>query len=786
MPESSNVSTLKKLRWLATTACVGCAVALSSTAASAQEAASTSAPTPQPASDSGAAAGDIIVTANKREESVQKVPIAISAFTGEQLASKGVTNPMGLMSVTPNLTIGQDYAGGAQAALRGVGSVNVFPGGDPGVPIYVDGHYTQSTSYIMNNFLDVARVEVLRGPQGTLYGRNAMGGSINIITANPTDRLEGYATVGYGNYDDRTFEGVINVPVSPRFRLRAAVSSETRDGYIKNISGKGFGSIAATNALSGRLKAELDLTDNFTATIAGYAYRDTAPKNGLELIGPYPTGRTSPYYNYWSLITYPNITATDPWKINVNLPVLGKKPLDEARGASVDLSWKLPGVTIRSLSAFNYSKTQTQVAKSGSPDLAMEEDDDIQYKTFSQELQLVSTSSGPFQWILGAYYYRETDHQLNNYIYDDWRETGQTAGTLGFLNTGGTLVGSLGTYTGTDAIPYHIYNDVRAESAAAYGQADWSLTDKLKLTAGFRWSYDKKTDYSGQNNLLAGVNRVYVDNASASWSEPTGKAVISYQFTPEVNAYASYSRGYKSGGFNLLQVAPYAPEKVNAYEVGMKSQLFDRRLQMNLAAFYYDYQDKQESYRNFTTQQLALTNAAKARTYGFELEAVGRPTDALTINVGLSYLNARYSEFSSFDTSSLAAYNLGNQNLKGNVIPYSPSWKGSVGLNYQWDLGATGKVDMRVDAYGTTKIWAYYWNRPGIDDIPGYIRENASLTWSSENGNWKVQAYVNNITNRADQSYRVQGGTINGVPAPVLANLLPPRTFGLKVTRKFQ
>ena len=709
-------------------------------------------------SDSGASViEEIIVSAQKREQNLQDTALAITAITGDALQDRGIDNGLGLQFLVPGLSMGESVVGSVYVTMRGVGMGNIFAGGDPGVPIHIDGHYIQSSNYILRDFLDIERVEVLRGPQGTLYGRNAAGGTINIITKRPTENFEASFSVDAGNYSKRLFQAVVSGPFTDKLRGRLVVSNEQRDGFIENVSSVGEQDLLDSDYTSIRGMLEYDLTKDVQLTLSAYHFDDSGNVVIPRRINEYPgVGETGPFINYWVLNNAgSNITVSDPRKVRQNAL---RDDSNKAKGMALDINWDLGKVIFRSLSSYNDNEQVMDSLDVDNSDVVTVAhiDTNTGNETFSQEFQLLSNNESQAKWILGLFYY--TEDSFFDEVYD-WDN---------FLVADGTK---------------SIFEDstvVDAESIAVFGQIEYSVSDKVELVAGLRYNKDKKTSFSVliiPQFGLVGPAAVITDD-SEDWSQVTGKIGVNYHIDDDVLLYTSYSTGYKSGGYNAAQTAPYDQENIEAYEVGLKSLWSDRKIQTNISAFYYDYTNKQESRRD-AQGITGLENAAAATIWGLELEATARPTPAILFDASVSYLNAEYDEF---DTSDFANPGLGVQDLSGNKLSRAPEWKLYLGLQYEWELGSMGQLVARLDRSWVDKQYATAFNRTR-DKMDSYHRTNAQLRWDSQDQLWQMALYVQNLED--DDVIAGIDHTGPAVGFGAFGQFLPPRTYGVRITRVF-
>lgn len=696
----------------------------------------------------------VIVTADKRAEDVQDVPTAITALTAEALEVRGIETPEDLQLSTPGLVISQQLGGAAQTSIRGITTENVYPGGDPGVPIHINGHYTQSTAYVFRDFLDIERIEVQRGPQGTLYGRNAIGGNVNIITKRPTDYFEGMFSTTAGNYDRRLLQGVLSGPISDSVRARIAVSDETRDGYVKDIGFDTYRSASDYTSLRGAV--EVDLASNLTALINAYYYTDEGDD---VFISNFPTNDIS-----------------DPFTINTNSAVVA---IDESNGVSLDFVWDIAGIQIKSLSAYDTTDKAVNWDLDGTSIFSTEQAYHSTYETWTQEFQFLSASDGPLQWVAGLFYYDEFSGQRYRPIVDDY---------LGYPALFGLADG--------DRVLMATAYDIASNSIAVFGQANYSLTDQLTLVLGLRNTWDKKErDYLGRKfyaesdgfmqEISGAIPPLPRMRSDANWEQLTWRFGVNFDIDDDRMLYGSYTRGYKAGGFNFDTTGiAYDPEKVDALEGGLKSIWADGQLLVNLAAFYYDYEDKQDFQRLPPPEGYRIRNAAKASIWGLEAEVQAYLTDDFKVDLSASFQNAEFDEYSSIDVLRPA---LGTQDLSGNKLPRAPEWKLSGGAQYEWRLGAHGDLLLRGDVLWVDEQWANGLNRRPedvqvgqADLIPAYSQVNARIQWTSADGEWQLEAYATNLTNEV-----ILQNSLAYTADWMIEVYAPPRMYGAKLTHRF-
>lgn len=686
---------------------------------------------------------DIVVTAEKRQSRLQDVPMSISAFNLADTRAAGINNTQDLQLRVPGLVYGAEN-GFAQPYIRGVGTAFASTGLETSIATYVDDVYLQQQTGAVTQLVDLAQVEVLKGPQGTLYGRNATGGAIIVRTQDPVDHFEGRLLAGYGRFGRARAEGVLNAPVSSTVSIRLAGSLDNRtDGYIRNVfTGHDLGTNQQYTA-RGKIAWRPDGDTEVIASVETARNRDKslAHRQGDISVCTVCTafGYTPPSGFYEVGLNTETNTQSD-----YTLGILR---------ASRDLgSLKLSSVT-----------SYRDYVFSGRFDQDFTPVDLLNYvtrnasKTFEQELRLASRFSGPLNFIVGGFY--EHDHS--------------------------SAPASLpGLAFGTPA-PGQTKNLSLLNAASVFGELYYNITPALKLTVGGRYNYDQRRLESANNPQAAAVFGSTGFDVHKSFRNFTPRAVLAYN-KGDVNLYASYSRGFKSGGFNALVFAePEAvkPEKLTSVEVGGKFDLLDRRLRVNVSAFHYKYDQIQVTFYDPVTSAVFLRNAASSTVYGADLDVAFAVTRALRLSAGGSYLHAR---FNSFPSGSIYVPQAGNyavqqSDLSGYRLPYSPTWSGYASATYSAPLTDTLKFDL-------TALASYSDDYDFIPAAGGPLRHDkqdaltrVNLTGgiTTSDGKWRLAFYVENLTNRRYFNARLPVGFGDQEQVAL------PRTFGGSVEYHF-
>lgn len=673
-----------------------------------------------PNAGEGAYMGDIIVTAQKRAENIQDVPIAISAVTGEFLESRGITSIDNLGSIAPNLKIerGPSNKTISQISIRGSVTINPAVTWEPAVGLYLGGVYIAKAQGSIFDVADLERVEVLRGPQGTLYGRNALAGAVNLVPRPPSGELGFKGEVSYGNYDYRRAKAVLDLPAMGAFSLKLSGQIQTRDGFIKIVPNPypqavlaGPPSVGRTNDLDGRSgMAQLRFQPgdgNFTADyMFDYSKFDQRPdfaqlvhinRNGLPQDIFDPNSPSYPFVGaFFPLDLYENPERQSVGSIDAN-------PLHERSrtyGHALTLALDLGAATVKSITAYRNLRWADALDLDGSPLPVAATQRLTRFHSWSQELQLAGEAmDGSLNYVGGLFYYKEKAETFNPQSY--------FGGATSFQS-------DYGSHT---------------KAYAAYAQVDYDLTEQLKLTLGGRYTHEKKDvrRFLRINSDLAnGITspRVVADIPyggvpDAKYKNFSPAVTLAYQPNRNINVYGRFARGFKSGGFNgetndfraptadcptgaFELCNPYLPEKVDSYELGIKTRMAGGRVILNVAGFWDEHKDIQLSV--FTAGGAAASivkNAAKARVRGIEIETVLRPLDALTINGSVAFLDPKYKSY-------IEAVNGVDTDVADNrAFPHAPKTTASLGADWRVLEGDWGHFNLIGDLNYVSKYFTY-------------------------------------------------------------------------------
>lgn len=679
---------------------------------------------------------DIIVTAQRREERLQDVPVSVAAFSGDQLAARGATRNSDIGQLTTGVIVAeQDSA--VVPYIRGIGSDTILLGEVGSVATYVDGVYLPDATGGIYELANVESIEVLKGPQGTLFGRNTAGGAINIRTKTPKFTPEGSIEASYGNFDAVSARGYISGPVNDMVAVSLAGNYSRQDSYINDLVRGG----------------KIDNAERYTIR-AAVLFKPT-DRLDITLTGDYlhnsdPTGAAISAAGGYLGATPTTVISNRPFQYVGN-----EKPEQRLtqKGVSLRSIYDFGGASLMSLTAYRTNRVYTQIEVDRTPFNFIDLYSTSPAKVFSQEFQLSSSGDGPLTWMIGGYY----AHQNSKYNPIDL--VGTLAGGLTRLN--------ISSFT-------DIY--------ALFANATYKL-GAFEVTGGLRYNKDKKS-YNGKLN---GTTLITRDIANKTWNSVTPRLVLAYHPGRDMLLYASYTGGFKSGAYNVagFETVPVNPEKVDAFELGLKLTPTPR-VTINSALFWYDRKNVQVQAQNPVTSLVALQNAAKSRTKGAEIELSARPVPGLSLNAGISYLNANYNDFPDAIVyipnpvpAGAIPGSLGNaavrQNVTGQRVERSPKWTYNLGVSYKADLGDGRSLVPSANLFRTT---SYYFNRGSRLRQPGYTLINADLAFNLSNG-VTFSVWGKNLNNKTFIRSYVTNAFADSI------SWSEPRTYGVRASYRF-
>jgi iron complex outermembrane receptor protein len=669
-----------------------------------------------------AALEEVVVTAQKRSENVQNIPVAVTAVSAESLTKQGSANLQALQGSAPNVEINSSNAA-TGVAIRGIFSTNDGPQGDPAVAFHVDGVYLGRPQSTGGLIYDIAQVEVLRGPQGTLYGRNATAGAINVITAKPVFDYAGAVGAEYGSYNQYGVNGMVNLPLGDKAALRLAMRTLKRDGYAADNKSDDQDS----RAYRGQLL--IKPTDDLSILLAGdYDLRKGVGPAAYKLAVP----------------------GVDERSTNLLNP--GAHIRNKNQGVHAEVNWDLGLATLTVLPAYHELDLDNLYASDRRIQLNQKA------KQHSLEVRLASKPDQTITWILGAFYWDELQSSFQTLL------APPTSVQFGYPMIDAYSRALFGQAT------WHVTDKLR-------------LTGGLRYTADQK-KQNGTTEVRNPAGVL--LSRI-TNAANSEWEATNWKASAEYQIAERSLIYVTAATGYKGGGnYDGLAPNSYEPEHVTSFEAGSKNRLFDNALQLNVTAFHYKYNDYQASQLGCLNLPAGLPtctasgrltyNADKATVYGLEMESQW----AITSNDRLGVVGAlTHSEFNDF-VLPVTPYSSGG-NFSGNPLPKSPKSTLTVDYSHRFDLANGGTITAAARARFVAKQYLLFDIRSPIIKQDGYTTGDLNLTYESAGGTWTLTGYANNISDELVKSYAFATST----PGTFYGTYLPPRTYGVRIGARF-
>mgnify|MGYP001817928595 FL=1 len=730
-------------------------------------------------SDSSLMLEEIIVTAQKREQSIQDIPIAVSAFDAATIERQRITRVTDISLYAPNVEIVNSPTNttAATISIRGASQINPAITWENSVGIYLDGVFMGKNLGSVFNVADLERVEVLRGPQGTLYGKNTVGGAVNLITRKPSGEFGGKLSAEFGNEGYWSTRASVDTGEWAGLKGTVTLYKEERDGFADNRPDP-FGNFLASepsgdefqdaDEQAARVALLWDITESIAASYTfDYSDQDISPRLGqltqTSLNSFLSSGGLQDAY-----LTKDDERAdkaSNDWSFEEK---------SESYGHALDLNWAGDNIALRSITSYRELDWDDTLDIDGTPIDIFHSSRDVDYEAFSQELQLTG-SMGRLDYVLGVYYFDEQADVFNPITFFG-----------AFFPPG--LETALNNSYGLDN-----------ESIAVYGQTDWRpamFDDRLTLSLGVRWTEEDKDQYIDHpGNFLSTPDDVFKASTDDTFDNTSPTVAVSWAFTDDINGYARYAKGWKSGGFNGEASSEdrflegYGDEEVDAYEIGLKSLLLNGRLQLNLAAFYNEIEDFQLSVFEGAAAASLVANVPEFETKGGEVEAVALITEDLRVNLAYGYLDADYEEFPK-------GFTLFDKNDAG--VPYAPENTLTVGVD--WTLARTdwGIWDFHIDANYTDDYVPYIDpDQVEASQIDDRTLVNARLALSEMpfpgDGALLIALWGQNLT---DEDYRINTIPFGGVDQRVDPNggsgvgwttsyFGAPRTYGVELTYTF-
>ena len=664
---------------------------------------------------------EVVVTAQKREEQVQDVPIAITVLPGELLDQRGLTGLDDISRLTPSLRIESgENPNDTRIVMRGIAAGSVELTSAPTVGVYVDGVYMSGRQGLNVDLLDVGQIEVLRGPQGTLYGRNTAAGALNITTRRPTASPTARFGTELGNYDAYKLSAALGGPLAPGLNGRIALTTSSREGYVENTEGSPLGGFELRAA---RLALAYD-NGPFSADLTVDALEDEIGSN-------------------------PNVGNWRDRRVSLNDR---NEVLRDVAGGALRLGYDFGSVSLTSITGYRYWRDERYDDLDDGPTSDSLSLNDVSSRSLSQELRLASVGDARLDWLVGLYGVSE---EIDSY--SDLTLTLGPAQFRGFART--------------------VFED---ESYAVFGQATYDLTETLKLTVGGRYTEDTREQTQTQTGFIPGLIGSATGQPVESASETdyglfTGRLAVSYEPTPEHTVYGSISQGYRAGGSNVSAAAPqaaYDPEESLNYEVGYKGRLWDDRLQVSAAAYFIDYQKLQVFLTDPVTLVSYTSNSEAAESYGFEFEAAAVLAPGLTAVGSLGWTRARYTDFELCDASPVAS-------CTGNEMQYAPDWTGAARVDYRRPIAGGHEIFAGLDVNYTGEM--YFTPTNAADSLREALwLTNGEVGVAFSDGT-RVALWGRNLTNEQYFTAYTEPGLS---PVSTYALGLP-RTWGVRLSKSF-
>lgn len=697
----------------------------------------------------------VTVTAQKREETVQEVPAPITVLSGDKIRQASLNSANEITRYIPNASAGTtDGHGRPRWWIRGLGTGDQGANTVSPVGIYMDDVYISNISATGFPLFDLDRVEVLRGPQGTLWGKNTTGGAINFISKKPSFKEDGYYKVDLGNYASRTVEGAYGDSlVDDKLAARVAIRHQGQDGYNENKANDNDRGALEDDAI--RLQFLAVLSDDLEANVNFHSrrYHDTGSSSAVNY-GTGPNGNNQFGYH------------VDPKQGDVYYNAKNSASIEQD-GANLNLIWQLGDLELTSITAIESFKRDAVSDSDNTPQELQRGYAYANSRQYSQEFRLASPRTDRLNWVAGLHYFNED---------------------LDAKSASGALDN---TYV------RRYYNRVAynqtTESYALFGSVTYNFTEDFSLTGGLRWTQERKSidlnrvanvgqasfgggDWWKPSNVTSPLAVTALQDESNTWSDWTYDVTPEYKLSDHARVYFRYSKGFRSGGYNAgvttqSTVATVDPEYLTAYELGLKSEWFDGRLNANASLFYYDYTDIQLNIVTAVDNQTVsrLANGAQGEAYGAEFELEAIPLDNLHVNFGLGLLHTEFTDYTS-----------GNNDYSGNNFVRAPNVSAVLGADYRIPLNVGGAIVVGTD--WDTRSRQYFFTNDQTQNMRsgGYTLGNARVTYELPGAKTEITGYVHNLTDKEYRSHTLPGGYQS---AGVMFG--DPRTFGVSLTSRF-
>lgn len=725
---------------------------------------------------------EIVVTATKRETNIQDIPVAVSALGGDEIHKLGLTDVQSLQGQIPNVRIESPTGRGApRFNIRGLGTTNFNTNTSSAVGSYVDEVYMSNMNLQGFPLMDLERVEVLRGPQGTLWGKNTTGGAVHFITKKPSyEEQDGYASVTYGRHNQLDFEGAMGIPISDNVAVRGAVTYLSRDGWIDNNAKdivadpstvKAADELGAFEDTAARFQVLIRISEDAELLLSTRARKVNGDSQVWHFNGVDPT------------FGYPGGDDHDEVNIDSDIP-----QEIEQFGFSATLTWEIGGISLTSITSYEEGESAYAVDDDASPyatETSYFQIPDV--NQISQEIRLSSEIGDSMQWTAGVHFFKEELESSTSYV-----------------DYAGGYYGAFGDSAQNTSF---VQND---ESAAIFGQLDYDINDLWSMSIGLRWTQQKKDielsdigylphlagDEADPSQSLFGViwayqydsmgNPLFVIEKDETWEEPTGEISITYRPSKDMTLFGKISRGFRAGGFNGganfgAEVGTVDSEKLLAYELGAKTTWLEGRVKLNGSLFYYDYTDMHVfDVKSSSTSAGALNelqNAKGGELYGAEVEVEALLAENLLFKGGLGYSHTELDDLFTGDTRTSPAI---PYDAEGNQFQASPELTANVLLRYFINL-PNGQAYIQSDWKYTDEVYLGLVQSDPNKYEGDYWMGNIRMGYESDAGEWDIAAWVKNLTDEAVKTDTF--GPFAGGIYPAAMN--EHRTYGISATRHF-
>jgi len=728
---------------------------------------------------------EIVVTAQKRAESIQDVAVSMDAFTGEDLRSRHLVSILDLDSLSTNVSVKPMFGSSFPViTIRGVGFNNFASNHSSAAAVHVDEIYLGSPALLGFQMFDLERIEVLKGPQGTLYGRNTTSGTLNFVSAKPTREFEGYVNASYGRFDTTRIETAVSGPLTEQLAGRLAVAYDKSDGYMKNkVTGERLG---GQDVWFARGQLDFQATERVDVLLKISGGKDDSEVfphtfSGVICDGVFDPANLPLYSEF-----RPECTNGDAYSDSDRDPHTGDyiKVLDydnSAFGATLTVNFDGP-VRVTSITGYDRVDRNYVHKFDGSPFRLTDQLYDEAFRQVSQELRFASNETGPIDWIVGLY--------AANEKLDFFRDAYLTFGLFP------TLLGLPAGFFPPDTFLQFgsIDNEQETKSQAVFGDLRWHAAELWTVDVGLRYTSESK-DYLyrswvtmdpaearpllSRDKFMLGMQTLN-EKLDKTWDDVSGKVGLEFRPEPGLLWYLTLSRGFKSGGFNsgmfatsVDQVAPYDPETLNAVELGVKSTLLEGAMQLNAAVFYYDYQDKQELLqliRSPTDILNIVANAGSVDVMGIEASLNWLVTEHLQLEAGVGWIDSEIKEWEVQAAVSAV----------GNTTPMTPEVSLTLRGSYDLPLGNDSHLRLTLDAAYQDQVYFSILNEPWITQS-SYWLTNGSLAWTSPGGRLQLSLWARNLL---DEDYRTYATDASQIGFNTLT-YAAPRTYGVGAEYRF-